>query len=380
MPFERVHVVINPAAGQDEPVLSVLNTVFRSAGVDYDISITKAAGDAMVQARQAAEGGADVVAAYGGDGTVAEVASGLIGTQVPLAILPGGTANAMSSELNIPQTLQPAVELICADNNIVRKVDMGALFVKSPELGDHWRNFILRVGVGFEAAMVEKADRELKDRFGNFAYLWAAVQNLIQPQVSTYQLVIDGQEIETEGLTCIIANSGNMAQRNLSLIPGIDISDGLLDVIVVQPAGLRLFTDLVGSITGLMNVEADLNGSNGKRAIQWWQAKEVHLVATPAQSVQLDGEVLGTPAVSARILPQAIRVLTPGAPGASNGQAKGGQAKIPAGTQTAPAGTQTAPAGTQTAPAGTQTAPAGVQTAQSLPAGQPIPTANQQPR
>lgn len=321
MPFERVHVVINPAAGQDEPILSVINSVFRAAGVDYDVSITKAAGDATVQARQAAEGGADVVAAYGGDGTVAEVASGLIGTNVPLAILPGGTANAMSSELNIPQTSRAAAELICAENILVRKVDMGSLYVHSQELGDHWRNFILRVGVGFEAAMVEKAGRDLKDRFGNFAYLWAAMQNLIQPQVSRYQLVIDGQEVETEGLTCIIANSGNMAQRNLSLIPGIDISDGLLDVIVIQPAGLRLFTDLIGSITGLINVDAS-SDAEGKRAVQWWQAKEVRLVSTPAQSVQLDGEVLGTPAVSARVLPQTIRVITPGAPA---GQAKNAQ-------------------------------------------------------
>jgi diacylglycerol kinase (ATP) len=322
MPFERVHIVINPVAGQDEPGLSVLNSVFRAAGVDYDVSITKAAGDAMVQARKAAEGGADVVAAYGGDGTVAEVASGLIGTNVPLAILPGGTANAMSSELNIPQTLRPAAELICAETNLVRKIDMGSLYIQSAEFGDHWRNFILRVGVGFEASMVENADRELKDRFGNFAYLWSAMQNLVQPQVSRYQLVIDDKEIETEGLTCIIANSGNMAQRNLSLIPGIDISDGLLDVIVIQPAGLRLFTDLVGSITGLINVEAD-NGSNDKRAIQWWQAKEVRLVSTPAQAVQLDGELLGTPAVSARVLPQAIRVITPGAiTGAATGQVR----------------------------------------------------------
>jgi diacylglycerol kinase (ATP) len=329
MPFERVHVVINPAAGQEEPILSIINSVFRGAGVDYDVSVTKAAGDATLQARQAAEGGADVVAAYGGDGTVAEVASGLIGTNVPLAILPGGTANAMSSELNIPQTSRAAAELICAENILVRKVDMGSLNVQSQELGDQWRNFILRVGVGFEAAMVEKADRELKDRFGNIAYLWAAVQNLVQPQVSRYQLVIDGQEIETEGLTCIIANSGNMAQRNLSLIPGIDISDGLLDVIVIQPAGLRLFTDLVGSITGLINVDASTD-PQGKRAVQWWQAKEVRLVSTPAQTVQLDGEVLGTPAVSARILPQAIRVITPGtASGATNGQGKAVRADGP---------------------------------------------------
>jgi YegS/Rv2252/BmrU family lipid kinase len=316
-------------------VLSVLNSVFRAAGVDYDVSITKAAGDATEQARRAAEGGADVVAAYGGDGTVAEVASGLIDTGVPLAILPGGTANAMSSELNIPQTLRPAVELICAPDAIVRKIDMGTLYASSPQQGDHWRNFILRVGVGFEAAMVEKADRELKDRFGNFAYLWAAVQNLIQPQVSRYELVLDGEEIETEGITCIIANSGNLAQRNLSLIPGIDISDGLLDVIVIQPAGLRMFTDVVGSITGLLNVEAG-DDSNGKRAVQWWQAKEVHLLSTPAQTVQLDGEVLGTPSVSAHVIPQAIRVLTPGAVTAA-GNGNSAAKSIPArGAQPAP--------------------------------------------
>jgi YegS/Rv2252/BmrU family lipid kinase len=296
-----------------------LNDVFRSAGVDYDVSITKGAGDAMQQARKAAEDGAGVVAAYGGDGTVAEVASGLIGTDVPMAILPGGTANAMSSELNIPQQSRAAAELICSDNILVRKIDMGSLLIDD----SHWRNFILRVGVGFEAAMVEKADRELKDRFGNFAYLWAAVQNLIQPQVSRYQLVIDGQEIETEGLTCIIANSGNMAQRNLSLIPGIDVSDGLLDVIVIQPAGLRMFTDLVGSMTGLLNVDAasDPEGA-AKRAVQWWQAREVRLLSTPAQTVQLDGEVLGTPTVSARVLPQAVRIITPGAPVNGNSQAK----------------------------------------------------------
>ncbi len=314
MQLERIHVVINPAAGQDEPVLGTLNSVFRSAGVDWDVSITKAAGDAATQARKAAEEGADVVAAYGGDGTVAEVASGLMGTDVPLAILPGGTANAMSSELNIPQQLRPAAELICNEHALVRKIDMGEA---------NGRHFILRVGVGFEAAMVEMADRDLKDRFGNFAYLWAAVQNLIQPQISRYKLTVDGQQVETEGLTCIIANSGNLAQRNLSLLPGIDISDGLLDVIVIKPAGLRMFVDLVGGITGLLNLEA--SGGNvdaqGQRTVQWWQAREVQLASEPAQSVQLDGEVLGAPEVSCRVLPQAIRVIIPGAP---NG-------KVPAG-------------------------------------------------
>lgn len=312
MLFQRVHVVINPAAGQDEPVLSTLNSVFREAGVDWDVSITKNAGDAAAQAKHAADGGAQVVAAYGGDGTVAEVATGLIGTDIPMAILPGGTANAMSSELRIPQQLRQAAELICSEQVLLRKIDMGEA---------NGRNFILRVGVGFEAAMVESADRDLKDRFGNLAYFWAALQNLAQPKIATYRLVIDGQQIETEGLTCMIANSGNLAQRNLNLLPGIDISDGLLDIIVIQPAGLRMFVDLIGGMTGLMNME--VNGGNtdaqGRRTVQWWQARQVELVSNPEQSVQLDGEVLGTPDVRCRVLPQALRVLTPGATNSKGG-------------------------------------------------------------
>ena len=75
-----------------------------------------------------------------------------------------------------------------------------------------------------------------------------------------------------------------------------------------------MFVDLVGGITGLLNMEA--NGGNvdaqGRRTVQWWQAREIKLVSTPAQSVQLDGEVLGTPEVTCRVLPQAIRVITPG--------------------------------------------------------------------
>ena len=90
---KRVQVIINPTAGQDQAILGILNQVFHDAGFAWDVSITNKAGDARRFARAAALAGIDVVAAYGGDGTVMEVASGLIGSTVPLAIFPGGTAN-----------------------------------------------------------------------------------------------------------------------------------------------------------------------------------------------------------------------------------------------------------------------------------------------
>lgn len=307
MPQRKVHVVVNPAAGQDVPVLGTLNTVFQIYEVDWNVSITKKAGDAREQARQAVENGADVVAVYGGDGTVAEVASGLVDTDVAMAVLPGGTANVMSIELGIPIELTEACHVACDPKSTIRQVDMG-------QVNGQW--FILRVGMGFEAAMVATADRNLKDKFGVLAYLWSAVQNLSQPQLARYQLRIDGNEIEREGLTCIIANSSNLGQTGVNLIPNSSVSDGLLDVVVVNTANLSALFDILGSITGLKEVpvedkmvrELDMHIQQN---LHYWQGKEISLSANPAQTVQYDGEVLGKVAIECKVAPGAVRVLTP---------------------------------------------------------------------
>ena len=95
-PYRRVHVVVNPASGKDEPILNVLNDVFRTHGVDWDISITKGYGDATRQARAAIAAGVDLVAGYGGDGTQHEIANAVLaaaaetGTLTPMAILRKG--------------------------------------------------------------------------------------------------------------------------------------------------------------------------------------------------------------------------------------------------------------------------------------------------
>jgi diacylglycerol kinase (ATP) len=237
------------------------------------------------------------------------VASGLAGSDTPMAILPGGTANVMSVELGMPNDLAAACRVACDPEHVIRMVDMGIV---------NGQHFILRVGIGFEAAMVEQADRELKSRFGIFAYLWSAMQNLAQPVIAHYYLTLDSKTLETDGLTCVIANSGNLGQAGVNLIPTINISDGLLDVIVVQQASLRALFDLFGSITGLKLMqggEALAQAATAEMTInqtlQYWQAKEVTVRAEPEQTVQSDGEVLGKLAVQCQILPAAVRMIAP---------------------------------------------------------------------
>ncbi len=290
----KIHVVINPASGQPQPILHTLNRVFRAAKVDWDISLTKESGDAQRFARQAAAGGADVVAAYGGDGTVMEVAHGLLNSQTPLAILPGGTANLMSVELGIPKDLEQAAIIASGQQSQVRLVDVG-------QAGDTY--FLLRVGLGFAAQKVKLADRQLKDKYGLMAYTIAGLKALTQTKTTHYQITLDGQTVEVDGLTCLVDNAGNMGVSGIAPGRNIDVSDGLLDVLLIKDP----------SFGSLVDIGYSLVEKRAPDSYVHWQARQIEIDCEPAEDIQIDGEMSGTTPISIRVVPQALRVLVPAA-------------------------------------------------------------------
>jgi diacylglycerol kinase (ATP) len=287
----KVHVVINPAAGEAQPILHILNKVFQAAGAECDISVTKASGDAERFARQAVESGFDVVAAYGGDGTVMEVARGLFGTSVPLAILPGGTANMMSIELGIPGKLEEAAEIAADANSPTRWVDAGMVNEKT---------FLLRVGVGFEARTVANADRQMKDRWSWLAYIISGAKALKDSPKVEYHLTFDNQEFELETTTCQVCNAGIMGTPGVTPVKNINISDGLLDLIVLRESAL---TALISQVSSFVEnaAEDDL--------FHHWQAKSITIDATPSQPVHVDGEAGWKTPLEIKVMPRAVRVL-----------------------------------------------------------------------
>jgi diacylglycerol kinase (ATP) len=291
--FDRVAVVVNPAAGQDVPVLSVINSAFHAADVDWDVFVTKKAGDGTRYAKQAVAAGYPVVAVYGGDGTVGEVASGLIGTRVPLAIFPGGTANVMSVELGIPSGLVEASALVFSGACTVKSIDVG-------QIGE--RHFLLRAGIGFEAMMVGGAGRKLKGKVGTVAYALSALQALRESAIARYHLIIDGHERVTEGLTGIVANTGSLGRGTLTLSPTIDVSDGLLDVVVMRKADLASLLSVAASV---------LSGAETAEPLQHWQCREVTVRAEPEQPLTIDGEMAQANPITARVLPGAVQVVVP---------------------------------------------------------------------
>ncbi len=293
-PLKKLMVIINPAAGVDRPILGLLNAAMNQAGIEWDVRITHKANDARRLAKESALAGWDMVAAHGGDGTVMEVADGLRGTNVPMAIFPGGTGNAMAGELGISVDLAASIALVSNGAYDIRTIDMATVNEQS---------FILRIGIGFEADMT-KIDQELKNRFGALAYAYNALNELRVLTPSTYKITVDGKSETVEGISCMVANSGNMSTGGLRLSQKIDVADGLIDVVVFTNANL---------ITLLNITAAVLSGADSTEQPQVMhrQGKEICVEADPPQSISIDGEQIEPQVLQARVLPQSVKIVVP---------------------------------------------------------------------
>jgi YegS/Rv2252/BmrU family lipid kinase len=295
---KHIHVVVNPASGKNEPILNTLNDNFHPAGVTWSVSVTNAYGDAMRQAREAAKSGADIVVSYGGDGTVMEVVNGLMGTGVPMGILPGGTGNVLSIEVGIPQTLAEAAQVIVSKDSTVRQIDVGQCDAASWEES---RYFLLRVASGFDAQRINMTSRELRDKYGRMAYFIGALQAVPESKAVRYTFTLDGEDMEVEGFTCLVENAGNMGIPGVSLASDVSISDGLLDVFCVYNLDFNSLTSAIKSIT---------NQPLDPESFQHWQGREVTIASDPPQPVVGDGEKWGETPVTVKVLPGAIGVIT----------------------------------------------------------------------
>ncbi|MDX9850868.1 MAG: diacylglycerol kinase family lipid kinase [Anaerolineaceae bacterium] len=294
---KNVRVILNPSAGSKNPPLRIFNNLFQKANIDWDLVITKERCDGICLADQAIHDGVDIVAAYGGDGTVMEVASGLQGTGIPMAILPGGTGNILSVELGIPQNLQEACTLITQpEKSRLRSIDLGITNDQKVPA------FALRAGVGLEAAMLEGTDRELKEKYGIFAYIMGATQALHNVKQAHYNLVLDGEPFECTGITCLIANAGYFGVPGLMLDPNVKIDDGLLDVFVLRKMDLIQLFSLAATIVG---------GNEVKDKALHWQVESVSIEADPVQATQADGEMWGESPLEIKVSKDALQVLVP---------------------------------------------------------------------
>jgi YegS/Rv2252/BmrU family lipid kinase len=297
---DRALIVLNPAAGQEDPlrVRRLLGGAFAVRGAAFDLVETAGAGDAERFARDAVRLGYRAVVAVGGDGTVAEVITGLAGTQVPLAVVAQGTGNQVACNLGIPRDIEGAVEV--AVHGVPAPMDLG-------QLADG-RYFALMAGAGWDAEVMTAATRELKDRWGFGAYLYAGLRRALAPPSALFRITADGREFTVSAATVIVANVGQIVYDllpvDLRIGPGVSFHDGMLDVCIFAP---RTFSDVAAVLWRVARGQYV-----GDDRMIYLRARDIRIESETPVVTQVDGDVVGETPLEVRAVEGGVRVLVPG--------------------------------------------------------------------
>lgn len=296
----RLLLVINPVAGLNTPV-KVEEIVRRSLArrgvvATVEVANTEAPDHALRIARERRDA-FDVVAAVGGDGTVREVAGGLMGGTTPLAILPNGTANVLAADLGIPFRLSRAADVIAPAARTV-PLDMGEM---------NGRPFALNVGVGYAARLINGTPTIWKRRVGFVAYLPAAVRAAFARDRADTSVTVDGETITGAVQMVVIANSGGIGGWAVQLAPDIRATDGKLVVAVFAPRSA------VGMLASFMQVVLRRYGSIAGATYR--EGREITLSCDPPLPVEVDGDPAGMTPCTICLFPAALPVIVPPARG-----------------------------------------------------------------
>ncbi len=280
-----ITVIMNPSAHSERAQRSLDEIQRLAAGADF--RFTTGQGDARRMAAEAAQAGAEVVVACGGDGTVSEVANGLVGTRTALGVMPIGTMNVFSKELGIAPELDAAWAVI--ERGLVREIDL-------PEAnGAH---FIQLAGVGLDAQVVKETSWESKKRLGPLSYIISAAQIASR---TPPLLRVETEETVREGSFVLIGN-GRFYGAKVVLFPNARPDDGRLDVLIFKNLGYLDIARYVGGV--LIGHHTDLDD------VEYFQASKLRVTSDEPVPVELDGELLGDVPVEFQVRAR-LRVCAP---------------------------------------------------------------------
>src|ERR1700744_22910 len=238
-PKKRMLIIVNPYATTVSDRLRNLVVYALQGRYDVEAVQTQAQNHATEIGREARDGGYDVVVSFGGAGPLNEVPNGLAGTDMPMAILPGGSANVVARSLGIPNDVVDATEhlLSLADEWAPRKIDLGRV---------DQRRFVFACGAGVDATVVQRVDAhpKLKSRFGPWYYSWAGVsaftrRYLVNP-VRLRGKVGDAEP--SEGVTAVAHKSDPFtysSPKPVYVNEGLSIDDGTLSMAVLKRPAMR---------------------------------------------------------------------------------------------------------------------------------------------
>lgn len=295
-------VIVNPAAGAGGTARKwphILD-LLKSLGLRFEYDLTEAPGHAIELARDAAEKGYEQVVSVGGDGTINEVVNGLYNAgnigEVVLGIISTGTGGDYIRTIGLPRSYPEMCR--CLMNPRRLKVDLGV--VEYMNGGDMvQRLFVNFAGLGFDAEIVRRTTQQFKSLGSTASYLMGLLTTLVFYQNREITLVIDGVAVEKKVCT-VVMNNGKYGGGGMLTAPDADLTDGLLDVLII---GNLNKADLLWSLpriyrgTHLTHPKVELH-----------KAREIEIRTGAPLYLHADGELLGQVPARFRVLPAALNI------------------------------------------------------------------------
>jgi diacylglycerol kinase (ATP) len=277
--------IVNPISGgkKKDGVPQLVRKYLDKNIYDYSIVFTDGAEHARELAKEAAVDNYDLIIAVGGDGTVNEVASSLVGTNTALGIIPCGSGNGLSRFLSIPMDMQEAVENLNAGNIIT---------IDSAEANG--QAFFNMAGMGFDAHISEVFSHKKKRGFITF-------QEIANYKAQMYQIDIDGKSYQREAFMLSFANSSQYG-NNAHVSPNASVQDGLLDVCIIKTFPLWRLIELGFR---MLNKSIEKTGY-----VEIIRGRHIKVHRSEPGPMHLDGEPqIAGEIVEINIKPQSLKIM-----------------------------------------------------------------------
>ena len=290
--MRRLALIVNPVAGGGRPAraLPQVQAELRALGFDQRFEYTKSLGHARELALEAAANG-EVAVAFGGDGLISAVAGALKHTDGVVGILPGGRGNDLCRVLGIP--LKPVAACGVLASGIERKLDLGEA---------DGRTFLGIASCGFDSVVNQIANETMVVR-GSPVYGYALLRALPSWRAAGFEVTLDGGEVRRfTGYSVAAANSRQFG-GGMRLAPDASLTDGLLDVVIIEDMPKRRFLRLAPTVFSGRHLRY--------REVSVLRTREVHIEATEPFTLYADGEPIAELPVTVRVLPGAVRMIVP---------------------------------------------------------------------
>jgi diacylglycerol kinase family enzyme len=249
-------IIVNPYATTVSDRLKSLVVYALQGRYDVEAVSTEAQNHATEIGREAVNGGYDIVVAFGGDGTLNEVANGLAGTDIPVSVLPGGSTNVVARTLGIPNDVVDATEhlLGCADRFEPRSIDLGVA---------NGRRFVFACGAGLDATAAAQVDAHprMKHRFGPYYYTYAAIRGFYTRYLrDPVRMTVECDGRSTEGVTAICQNSDPFTyfrDTEVRVCEGVALDSRTLSLAVLRRAAQRDVPFIAARVLGSRSTAGD---------------------------------------------------------------------------------------------------------------------------